>query len=320
MRILKYINDENNFCLVHKTKIFIYYLLFRDKQYYYFETYLKKNFQKTKEISGKLLKKEILKTEVLFFDDFIVSGKSNNFLSQKINDYHIVTETFGNEEYVTFCLMDKNLNKIKEFKGQRYSPTFISSYILFKFNLNFSLHLHSFMEYLIKDISEKDKLKLKKYSGILFYKYKKFIFDDIKVNFDLFWYSGDERFIMNIFLYYDKIIKINKEKIISYFMLNDKEKKISYIYYAVCFFSSMFIIDFIKTNNIKNSKIAINSCLFKINICKKFLNDINDTNEYYFSDLNNLKNGLIFFTDKKFFEQIKLIKNKYEKKILEKMK
>jgi hypothetical protein len=39
MRILKYINDENNFCLVHKTKIFIYYLLFTDKKYHYFETF-----------------------------------------------------------------------------------------------------------------------------------------------------------------------------------------------------------------------------------------------------------------------------------------
>jgi hypothetical protein len=317
MKILKYINDENNFCLVHKTKIFIYYLILRNNHFYYFESYLKKNFQKTKKISSKLLKKEIKKTEILIFDDFITLTKSNNFLSNRENDYHILSETFGNQRYVTFCIIDKNFNKIKEFDGQRYSPTFIFSYILFKFNFNISLHLHSFGEYFIKDIPIIDKKKLKKYAGIMFYKYKKLSFKDINIDFDLFWYSKDERFIMKTFLYYDKIININKEKIISYFKLENQEKKISYVYYAMCFFSSMFFIDFIKKNNITNSKIAINSCLFKINLCKDFFND---TNDYYFSNLNDLKNGLLFFIDKNYYNYIKMIKNKYNKNITKKIK
>ena len=75
MKILKYINDENNFCLVHKTKIFVYYFIFKDNKYSYYESYLKKNFQKTKKISNKLLKKEITKTEVLLYDDFLLLAK-----------------------------------------------------------------------------------------------------------------------------------------------------------------------------------------------------------------------------------------------------
>ena len=57
MKILKYINDENNFCLVHKTKIFVYYFIFKDNKYSYYESYLKKKFSKNKEDIKQTIKK-----------------------------------------------------------------------------------------------------------------------------------------------------------------------------------------------------------------------------------------------------------------------
>ena len=315
MKIIKY-ESQDHYCLVHKTKSFIYYLIFKDNKYYYYESYLK-NFNKTKKISSKLLSQKIINTKIHYYDDFILSHKADNYLSNRINDYQMFAETFGNDGGVTFCVIDKNSNKINQFEGQRYSPTFIFSYILYRFNLNISLQFHSFGEIFIKDINLKDKKRLKKYAGIMFYKYQKMIFEDIKIKFDFFLYSLDERFLFKTFIYYDKIININVDRIISFFKLNDKQKKISYIYYAMSYFSSLFFIDYIKKNNITNSNVSINSCLFKIDVCKTFFND---SNNYFFSPLSNLKNGLIFFIDNKYNDKIELIKNKYNKNMKKKIK
>ena len=310
MKLIKYKTNTDDYALVHKTGAFVYYLIFKNNQYHYFESYLK-NFNKTKRISEKMLQKKIIDLEVIEYNDYDLTAKADNFLSQKVNDYHLISETFGDNQYSTFTVLDKNLNRIIDLKGQRHSPTFISSYILHKFNFNLSLEFHSFGEVFLKQIDKKDELKIKKYTGLMFYKYKKYQFEDIKINFDLFWFSMDERYLMKTFFHYDKVIKIDTEKIINHFSLQDKEKKISYVYYAASYFATLFFIDFIKSNKIKNCKISINSCLFKVNFCKNFMDD--KSNEYFFSSLNNLKNGLIFFTEEKLNDKIVLIKNKYFK-------
>lgn len=317
MKLIKYRTNNNDFCLVHKTKIFVYYLMLQNNKYYYFESYLK-NFNKTKKISEKLLKKKVTNVEVTEYDDYNLAAKADNFLSQIENDYHIISETFGNNKYTTFIVLDKKLNKILDLKGQRHSPTFIASYILYRFNFNLSLEFHSFGDFFIKEIPESDQLKIKRYARMMFLKYKKYNFQDIKIDFDLFWLSTDERYLIKSFLYYDKVININTDRIIDFFSLHEKEKKISYVYYGVSYFATLFFIDYIKKNKIKNSKISINSCLFKVNFCKFFIDD--DSNEYFFSSLNNLKNGLIFFTEERFNDKIKLMKNKYFKNKINEVK
>jgi len=317
MKIIKYETESNDFCLVHKTKMFVYYLLFKNNKYHYFESYTCKKQKKTKKISFKLLKQKIIKTSINHYDDFILSYKADNYLSNINNDYHLVSETFGNDNYVTLCVIDNNLQKIKEFQGQKYSPTFIFSYILYKFNFNFSLGFHSFGELFIGEISKRDKLKIKKYVDLMFYKYINYKFEDINIDYKYFMQSMNERYLFNCFFHYDKIINVNIDKIIQSFNLFDNHKKISYVYYGMCYFSCLFFIDFIKKNNIKNSKISINSCLFKIKICESFFND---TNTYFFSTFNNLKNGWIFFIDDKYNQHINLIKNKHSKKMFKGVK
>ena len=316
MKIIEYKTDFNDFCIVHKTKMFIYYLVFKNNKYSYYESYSNKNYNRTKKICSKLLKQEISKTNIYSYDDFLLSYKADNYLTKKNNNYHIISETFGNDNCITFCVI-KDGKKIKELKGQKYSPTFIFSYILYRFRINISMNLHSFGNFLIQDIDEKDKKKLRKYSGIMFYKYINYNFNDINMNFNYFIYSLNERFLFKAFMYYDRIIKIDTNKINIYFSLNDDLKKISYIYYAMSYFSSLFFIDFIKKNNIKNSNISLNSCLFKIQISQTFFND---SNSYFFSPLNNLKNGWMFFIEYKYNDCIKLIKNKYEINMIKKVK
>jgi hypothetical protein len=317
MKIIKYETKSNDYCLIHKTKMFIYYLIYKDKKYYYYESYSVKNYKKTKIVSSRLLKQPITKISSCDYDDFILSRKADDFLSKTKNDYHLVSETFGNDNCITFCVTDNNLKKIKQFKGQKYSPTFIFSYVLYRFGFNFSPHFHSYGEVFIQDINDKDKKKIKKYAGLMFYKYINYNFNDIKINFKYFTHSLNERFLIKSFIHYDEIFKIDINKINYFFNLNNNQKKISYIYYGMCYFSSLFFIDFIKKNNIKNSKISINSCLFKIKLCQTFFND---SNTYFFSPLNNLKNGWIFFTEPQYNKYIKLIKDKYMLNMIKKVK
>jgi hypothetical protein len=315
MKIIEYKTNNNDFCIVHKTKMFIYYLVFKNNNYYYYESYSFKNYNKTKKVCSKLLKKDIVKTIISNHDDFILSYKADDYLSKIKNDYHLVAETFGNDNCITFCIL-KDFKKIKEFKGQKYSPTFIFSYVLYKFGFNISPHFHSYGDFFTQDINEKDKKKLRKYAGIMFYKYMKYNFSDININFKFFMYSLNERFLFKNFIHYDSIIKININRINDFFNLNDNQKKINYIYYAMSYFSSLFFIDFIKKNNIKNCNVSINSCLFKIELCKTFFDN---TNNYYFSSLNNLKNGWMFFIDDKYNKSIKLIKDKYKINMIKKV-
>jgi hypothetical protein len=321
MKIIKYETDSNDFCLIHKTKMFNYYLFFKNNNYYYYESVLKKKFMQTKRIASKILNKKIIKTYATEHDDFLVACAGNNFISEKINDFHICSETFGLNKYDTFCVFDKNLKNIKKIKGQKHSPTFIFSYILYKFNLNLSLHFHSFSDFFIKEVEEKDKKKIKKYAGILYYKYQKYNFEDINIDSELIWNSLDKRYLMKTFLHYDNIINIDTVKIINHFNLEDKEKKLSYISYAMCYFSTLFFIDFIEKNKINNSNISIFSCLFKIKLCRFFLeNNNNNNNNFFYSPFNSFKNGLLFFTNTLYNDKFKLLKNKYEKIVIKKIK
>jgi hypothetical protein len=107
MKIIKYETSSNNFCLVHKTKIFIYYLFSINNKYYYFESYFSKNYRKTKKICSRMLKEQITKTSSEEYDDYLISHKATNYLTEK-SDYHLVSETFGHNRYITFCAIDKN--------------------------------------------------------------------------------------------------------------------------------------------------------------------------------------------------------------------
>ena len=319
MKIIKYETNCDDFCLVHKTKLFNYYLFFKNNNYYYFESILKTKFLQTKKIVSRFLKKEITKNHATEYEDFLIACKGHNYISKKTNDFHIASETFGLNKYTTFCLFDQNLKKIKDLKGQRHSPTFIFSYVLYKFNFNMSIHFHSFGDFFIKEINEKDKKRLKKYAGIMFHKYQKYNFQDINMDSELFWNSLSQRYLTRAFIHYDNLIDIDAIKIINHFNLQKQEKKLAYIYYCMCYFSTLFFIDFIKKNEIKNSNVSIFSCLFKIKLCRTFLEN-NSNNNYFYSPFNALKNGLICFTEDQYNENFKLLKNKYEKIITNKIK
>lgn len=310
MKLIHYKTAGDDYCTVHKTKMFIYYVLFKSSQYYYYESHTVRNYYKTKKVAERLLGNKIIDQFSQEHDDFEASYKAENYLSHRKNDYHLITETFGNDGFITFCAF-KDGKKIEQRKGQRHSPTFIFSYILFRFGFDMSTQYHSFCEPLIKDIPQRDKHRLQKIAGVMFYKYQKLNFKDINVDFKYFMYSADFKFLFKVFTYYDDVIKIDTQRIINFLGLTTEEKKLGYIYYAMCYFSSLFFINFIKKNKIENSNISINSCLFRVEVCKTFFND---SNSYFFSPLINLKNGWMLFTEQKYNQCVSMLKDKYVNK------
>jgi hypothetical protein len=313
MIVIKYEKDNSNYCLVHKTSHFVYYLLVKNNNFYYYENFNNRYCDKTLKICKKFLKTNNLNISNENYDDFILAYKCDEYVYGK-NDYHLITETFGNDGCVTFCVIQDGL-KIKELKGQRFSPTFIFSVILTKFNFEYGTNYHAYCDHLLNfvDYSDKNILKIKKYINLLFSKYVNYSFEDLNINFNYFWKTKDVKIATNAIFYYEKIINLNIEKIINRFNLTDKNKKFGTIYYGLCYFVYLYFKYQIKAMNIKNKKIIINSCVFNIKLMQKFF--INEDNKYIFSEFNSIKTFWLMFIDKKYNHLALTVKDKYKKRM-----
>lgn len=312
MKIIKYQENENKYVLVYKTKIFIYYLFIINNNPYYYERYNSKNYNKTLKICKRFLKTNQLKISSSDYDNYELAYKCDSFAYKK-SDYHLSSETYGNDKGVTFCVYKDGIKK-EEFKGQKRSSTFITSYILTKFHFPFPPQYYIYCDLLMPFINETEIKKINRYCKILFLKFLNYEFEDIKVNFEHLCHTNQFYYINKIFSDYDQKIKIDVKKIIHKFNLeNNFNKKAAFIYYSTTYFGILFFKDYIKKNNIQNSKIIINCCIFGGQYFSKYFND---SNQYIFSEYNSLRNGWMFFIDQKYNDYLKIIKeNKRKEKI-----
>ena len=311
MKIIKYEKDQNNYVLIFKTRIFIYYLFNINNVISYHQKFNGKNYNKTYKISKKIFKTNELKISSQKYDDYTLAYKCDSYVYGK-SEYYITSETYGDEKGVTFCVF-KDGQKKDIFKGQRYSATFLTSYLMTKFEFPFPPHYYIHCDIFIPFMDMSQMNKINRYCEFLFFKFSKFDFKDIKVNFEHLLHTSNFYYMTKIFSYYDEIIKINTKKIIKKFNLEgDFNKRCGTIYYALSYFSLLFFKLYIKQNKIENSKILINSCLFGNKYCKEYFDD---SNEYIFSDYNSLRNGWMFFIDEKYNKYISKTENELKQKI-----
>lgn len=313
MKILKYEKDETNFAIVYKTKIFIYYLIVVNNKPFYYERINGKNYNKTEIILKKFFKEKNIKLIENHYDDFTLAKRCDDYAYGK-KEHYLISETFGDNKKKVFYIF-KNDKEIDSLKGQRHSPTFLTSYLMTKFKFPVGPLYYFYCDIFIDFIDEATRKKIRRYCDYFFNKFINYQFKDIGINFNSMINVNNNKYYAKIFSFYDKIISFKYEKILSIFNFqNDTNKKLGAIYYGCSYFSFLFFQHYIKKYEIKNSKIMINSCLFGNIFCQKFFND---SNEYIFSDYNILRKGWMFFIDKKYNQYVHLIDNKaYREKML----
>jgi hypothetical protein len=302
--IIKY-STEKNYCLVHKTRFFTYYLVYKNNKYGYYEKFLSKYYNKTYKICARILKNKNLMIEEVKIDSYEIFYKFNLFLLKNKHEEHycIMSETLGDDKYKTYSVY-KDGKEIKSFFGQRNSATFIISFFDYKIKTmnsfdekflnvykNFNFNNKDFQ--INKYFSEKEIFLYKRYIKRLHYFYKKHIFDDIYINFYLLNKSYDQnKIFMKIFDYYDKIFGDFFIKVINTLKLKDR---LVYFYqYFKYYFSFLILISYIDDNRIKDKTIILYCCVFTANRVKDFLDK---KNNYIVNEYISLKEKTLLFID-----------------------
>ena len=330
MIIIKHYN-ENNYCLVHKNKLFINMLVFYEKKFYYYEKIFSKNYNKISKIASKLLKDKNLKithTDVNYYD--LVYKMKKTLLKEKEEDfYYLMSETFCHDALETFCVYN-NKEKIFSLKGEKYSSTFLVTYFDYKMNSILNSDENFIVDNLnLRDINKKSKKikeyftdkeinKYKRYINFLYNKYKKFNFNDLYIRFDFISnVSGHEarKILIKSYEHYDQFFNEHIENIMK--TINLGERLIFFYQYFKYYFTFLIFLDYIRENKIENKIIILFSCIFAVDHIKDFLyNKNNYIINYYFT----LKEKLLLFFDENISneERNELIKNdqKKNKKIL----
>jgi hypothetical protein len=328
--IIKY-KLGNNYCLVHKNKIFSYYLLYKNNKYHFYEKILNKYHNRTYDISTRLLGNKELEIEEIKIDNYKIFYKLNQTLLENKDEDHycLMSETTGDNNYYTFVVY-KNGKPIDCFKGQKHSITFLILYFDYKIlsiplkNKELLMNWQN-VDYITKKIkdfknifTEKEIVFYKRYLKYVFYHYKKHKFEDIYVNFNLMTKSKDikKAFVKN-FNYYDNIIGDHFEKIVN--KLDLKDNFIYFYQYFKYYFALLIFLDYIDEHKIQNKNIILYSCVFLVEHIKDFLDK---KNNYIISPYIILKEKMLLFIDenlpeedrKRFLKITDKIKNKKVKK------
>lgn len=324
--IIKY-KLGSNYCLVHKNKIFTYYLLFKNQKYYFYEKILDKFYDKTYDIACKLLESKNIEVEEVKHDNYNVFYKLNRTLLENPNDEHycLMSETSGDINYQTFVIY-KDGKMIDAYKGQRHSVTFLVLYLDYKFlSISFAnkdlLANWQNIDYITQKgknfksfFSQKEIIFYKRYLKYIFYYYQKIEFKDIFIDFNLITKSKDaKKTLVKNFIYYNSIFGDYFEKIINKLNLNDK---IIYFYqYFKYYFVILIFLDYLEKNKIKNKNVILYTCLFLIEHVQDFLDK---KNNYIISPYIILKEKMLLFIDEELPEEDRKRFLKINKKISDK--
>ena len=327
MTIIKYQNKED-YCLVQKTTVFTYFLLFKNKKFYYYENFLNSNFDKTYKICSRLLGEKEIKIKEIKINSFDVLNKMNNFVAKKEAEYSIISDTFCDDDLVSFQVY-KNNEKIDSLIGVKNSGSFLVSYIDYKIYTLFPKNIEFLVNF--KDskfntenakslisILDKNEINLyKRYFKYLFHLYKKLEFDDLYINFNiLFKIKNIKKILLSSYIYYDQIIGEYFEKIIKNILIKKptiKENLNYFISYFKYYFPFLNFLYYLEKNNIKNKKVVLCSCLFSIRYTESYLDD---KNKYIINPYSVMKEKMLLFIDEniteKEIENILLIKKPIE--------
>ena len=327
MTIIKYQNKED-YCLVQKTTVFTYFLLFKNKKFYYYENFLNSNFDKTYKICSRLLGEKEIKIKEIKINSFDVLNKMNNFVAKKEAEYSIISDTFCDDDLVSFQVY-KNNEKIDSLIGVKNSGSFLVSYIDYKIYTLFPKNIEFLVNFkdskfntenaksLISILDKKEINLYKRYFKYLFHLYKKLEFDDLYINFNiLFKIKNIKKILLSSYIYYDQIIGEYFEKIIKNILIKKptiKENLNYFISYFKYYFPFLNFLYYLEKNNIKNKKVVLCSCLFSIRYTESYLDD---KNKYIINPYSVMKEKMLLFIDEniteKEIENILLIKKPIE--------
>lgn len=315
MKILKYTKDEDNYCLVYKTKQYIHYLIKKNKELYYHLTFNVKNYNKTNKICKKILNSNNISVELKNYDFFDLTNKYNDYVNNY--DYNIILNPYGEDDFV----ITKIYNKEKEFlsfKDINKSPCLIASYIFYLFDcFNEKYHgylVDDFKPYIKKHDKKIDFLILR-YIKYIFYKFINYDLN-IKSNFELLYHCDINFYNKYYFLFFkelDKIVKINKDKILKKFQINNKNELMGYIYYYSAYIYSIYLNYYLNFINKKDAKISITCCSFYNDFfVEQIKNFMSKTNIDYIK--LNFKKNIIFFTETEFkkYDILKKLQKKHK--------
>jgi hypothetical protein len=327
MTIIKYINN-NDYCLFQKSKFYLHVLVFKNNDYYYYEKALSKNNNKTYIIASKFLKTKNFKIEEIKLNNYDILYKLNLTLlnDEKQDHYCFISETFGDENYNTFCVY-KNKSKIDSYIGQKKSLTFLITYFDYKI---FSIikeseellttwknidNINIVAKEINNHFSNKEILIYKRYIKYLFMLYNKYEFKDLYVNFNLF---SNAKYIqknmIRFYQYYDNFLGELFVKIINKLNIRLKNKNIIFFNYFKYYFNFLILQDYLDKNKIQNENVIIHSCIFLVEHIKDFLDN---KNNYIINPHIILKEKMLLFIDeniskdkiKYFLNQRKKMKN-----------
>lgn len=314
MIIIKYEN-KNDYCLVQKSTVFTYFLLYKNKKFYYYEKFLNNNFNKTYKICSRLLKEKNLKIEEIKINNFDVLNKMNNFIANKKIDYSIVSDTFCDNDLISFQVY-KNNKKEDSLIGVKNSASFLVSYIDYKIFTIFPKNIEFLVNFkdskfnientknLISILEKKELDLYKRYFKYLFHLYKKLEFEDIYINFNiLFKIKNIKKILLSSYIHYDKILGKYIEKIIKNILTKKpkvKENLNYFISYFKYYFPFLNFLYYLEKNNIRDKKIVLSSCLFSIKYTESYLDD---KNEYIINPYSVMKEKMLLFIDNNISEK-----------------
>jgi len=311
MKVLKYIKDNDNYCYVQKTKIFIHYLLYTKNNFFYYFTLNPKNYSKTNLICKRFLKSNDLKIELSEYDSFDLINKYNNYKYK--TDYNIITSVYGEENFNVVKIFKKN-QEIISFKEINKTPTFIYGYIFHKFNYKYSATFHgalieNYASYYKKHPENKIHLLIFRYYKYLTHKYIRYNFN-IRSNFELLQYCDKnfkDKYYFLIYSELDKLIKINKDKILKKFKINNENELFGYIYFYNNYLFDFYYQYYLQFIDDKKSNISMTACAFNTD---KIYNNAKDIMIYDILTLTklNFKKYLIFFIEERLNKYLFLIK------------
>jgi hypothetical protein len=301
LKILKYIKDDDNYCLVYKTKQYIHYAIKKNNQLYYHLTFNIKNYFKTHKICKKILNSKNISVELKSYDFFYLANEYSNYINN--SDYNLILNAYGEDDYVITKIYNKN-KELFFFKDINKSPCFIASYIFYLFNC-FGEKYHGYLiddfKPYIKKHDEKIDFLILRYIRYVFYKFINYNLN-IKSNFELFQHSDIDFHNKYYFLFFkelDNVIKINKNKILKKFQINNKNELMGYIYYYNAYIYSIYLNYYLNFIDKKDVTISITCCSFHNDFFVEKIKYFMNMNNIHYIKLNFKKN-LLLFTDKNF--------------------
>lgn len=312
MKILKYIKDNANYCLVQKTNVYIHYLLKKNNQIYYYFSLGSKNYHKTNKICKKLLSHNDLKIELHIYDTYELINAYNESINS--SDYHVIINPYGEENFDIVRIYKKN-NLFLSFKDMNKSPIFANSYIFYLFNYKHNATFHGFfINHYLKFYKKHKKHKL----IVRYYLYltKLFINLNIKIqsNFETLLHSNSlfkDKYLFLLYAEFDKIIKIDKNKILKKFDISSEEELYGYLYYYnnyLYYFYYQYYCNLIKD---EKANISITACAFNTPVIYEKVKNIMKNENVNLIKLN-FKKYILFFIEKELENYLYLVDQKHK--------